>query len=360
MKKYIIFVVLLVAASVQVWPQDIIIIHGTGFNTFSEVSLKVYSDNSLGYEILETLQLNEKGTFSFKTPFVEANLYELNFDEKEFVHLSIIAGGIIHVARKEGIILIEGSESSRRILEFQNQNLELQSRYFGQLKAELDEAMENEDQLRIKELQLEADSAVNKYLVEFRALIVNLGVSPEAFYALQYSDFNKELKFIETRLAAFKTKAPASILTRSFEKLVFQAKNTAIGKTPPDFTAIDSEGNEVSPDLLKGNVVLIDFWAYWCRACRIENPEFAKLYEEYKNKGFHILSITQDVNEKYWKDAIKLDGIAAFQHVFDTGNKISELYSVSSLPQNLLLDKDGIIIAKNLNAKQLERLLADM
>jgi peroxiredoxin len=223
----------------------------------------------------------------------------------------------------------------------------------------MDEAMKNEDQARLGQLQQEAETAVQKFLVEFRALIVSLGVSPEAFYALQYSDFNKELEFIETRLETFKKEAPASILTRSLEKLVYQAKNTAVGKTPPDFRAFDSKGNEVSPELLKGKVVLIDFWAYWCRACRIENPEFARLYEEYKNKGFHILSISQDVEHEHWKNAIKQDGIEAFQHVFDEGNRISGLYSISSLPQNLLLDEDGVIIAKNLNADLLERLLAD-
>jgi peroxiredoxin len=359
MKKYAIFVLLLVTSSVQVWPQEVLTIKGTGFKNYTELSLKGYSDKSLGYEPIETLQLNEKGTFSIQTPFKEANLYELNFDEKDFVHLSVKSGGIIQVERKEDITVIEGSESSLKILDFQNQNQELQTRYFGSLKAEMDEAMKNEDQARLGQLQQEAETAVQKFLVEFRALIVSLGVSPEAFYALQYSDFNKELEFIETRLETFKKEAPASILTRSLEKLVYQAKNTAVGKTPPDFRAFDSKGNEVSPELLKGKVVLIDFWAYWCRACRIENPEFARLYEEYKNKGFHILSISQDVEHEHWKNAIKQDGIEAFQHVFDEGNRISGLYSISSLPQNLLLDEDGVIIAKNLNADLLERLLAD-
>ena len=186
-----------------------------------------------------------------------------------------------------------------------------------------------------------------------------MGLVLAGFYALQYSDFNKELQFIESRLLAYQKEAPSSILTRSLEKLVYRAKTTAIGHTPPDFTALDSEGKEVSPKQFKGKVLLIDFWANWCRACRIENPKFAELHKLYKDKGFHVLSITQDVKEEYWKDAIKLDGIEGFQHVFDTGNKISKLYNVSSLPQNLLLDEEGIIIAKNLNADQLERMLVD-
>lgn len=359
MKKQIYIVLLMVVASVKLWSQETITIEGNGFDSFNEVKLKVYTFKSLGYETLETLRLDENGNFSVQIPFVEANLYELNFDEKEFVPLSITGGGFIKVLQNESGIHIEGSRSSQDILNFQIQNAELQAKHFGQLKADMDEAMNEKDSARIHLLQMEAENAIEEFLIEFRALIVGMGVGPAGFYALQYSDFNKELQFIESRLLAYQKEVPSSVLTRSLEKLVYRVKTTSIGNTPPDFTTLDSEGNVVSPKQFKGKVLLIDFWANWCRACRIENPQFAELHKQYKDKGFHVLSITQDVKEELWQDAIRLDGIEAFQHVFDTGNKISELYSVSSLPQNLLLNEEGIIIAKNLNAEQLERILVE-
>jgi len=359
MKKQLCILFLLVAATGTLWPQEITTIHGSGFTDYTRVSLKVYSYPHLGYETLETKVLDKGGSFDFQTPFSEANLYELNFDEKEFVPLSITRGGTVHVMRKEGNTHIEGSESSRKIRDFQQQNAALQARYFGQLKADMDQAMQEEDQERIDLLMQEAENAIRQFLPEFRALVVSMGITPEGFYALQYTDFNKELAFVESRLAAFQQEAPGSIFTLSLEKLVYRATSTAIGQRPPDFSAVDSKGNEVRLDQFKGKVLFIDFWANWCRACRVENPQFARLYEVHKDQGFHVLSISQDVKQEHWKNAIQMDGIEAFQHVLDTGNVISELYSISSLPQNLLLDKDGIIVAKNLNAAQLEGILAD-
>jgi len=360
MKKQLYIVVLLVAATGKLWPQDLITVQGTGFTDHARVSLKAYSDIQLGYEVLETQMLDKEGNFSFQIPFSEPNLYELNFDEKEFVPLSVSGGGTIQVDRKEGRTHIEGSESSQKIQDFQKQNEALQARYFGQLKTDMDRAMEEEDQERIDLLMQEAENAIRQFLPQFRALVVSLGTTPEGFYALLYTDFIKELAFVGSRLAAFQKEAPASILTRSLEKLVYRAKHTAIGQSPPDFTATDSEGNEVSLAQFKGKVLLIDFWANWCRACRVENPKFARLYAQYKDQGFHVLSISQDVPREHWKNAIRMDGIEAFQHVLDERNILSGLYSISSLPQNLLLDREGIIVAKNLNAEQLERLLSDM
>ena len=76
-------------------------------------------------------------------------------------------------------------------------------------------------------------------------------------------------------------------------------------------------GNIISLSLLKGKVVLVDFWASWCRACRIENPKFAHLYEEYQAKGFEIISISKDENESKWQKAIEKDRVAAWIHIWD-------------------------------------------
>ncbi len=357
MRNKVLIFVLIFTSTLKLWSKEIIAIKGEGFNSYAEVALKVYSSDILGYESIGKHTLDEKGNFCFQTPFIGENLYELNFDEKDFVHLSVSEGGQINVYRKGAITYIEGSPYSQKILEFQQQNNELQARHFGKLKDDMDKAMKEEDHARIDDLQKDAEIAIGEFLSEFRSLIVSMGTTPAGFYALQYSDFNKELEFIESRLAAFEEEVPGSTMTKALKKLVYQAKSLSIGVTPPNFTTHDIEGKEVSLSHFKGKVLLIDFWAYWCRACRVENPKYAKLYEVYKDKGFRILSITQEVKEDQWTNAIKKDGIEAFQHVFDKGDEISHLYSISSLPQNLLLDQSGEIIAKNINAEELETIL---
>ena len=301
--------------------QQEINISGNGFVSYKEVTLKKYSPEYLEYEALETKPLQEGGRFAFETEFMGDNLYELNFDEKKMVHLSVQQPANISVSQVENAIRIEGSPYSVKMQEFVQQNGQLQAKHFGQLKVDMDKAMKEGDKETVEKLQQQASVAVQDFLVEFRRLIVDMGTNSAGLYALQYTDFNKERLFAEERLAAFQKEAPSAAPTKALEKLVRQAQSTEIGQTPPDFTARDKAGNPISLERLKGKLVLIDFWAYWCRPCRVEHPKMAALYEKHRNKGFHVLSITQDVDKALWEKAITKDGIAGFQHIFDTENK---------------------------------------
>ncbi len=335
-------------------------ISGDGFAAYKEVTLKKYSPEHLEYRALETKPLQKGGRFAFETKFLGDNLYELNFDEEKMVHLSVQQPTNITVSQIENTIRIEGSPYSVKMQEFVQQNGQLQAKHFGQLKVAMDKAMKEGNKEEVEKLQQQASVAVQDFLVEFRRLIIDMGTNSAGLYALQYTDFNKERLFAEERLAAFQKEAPGAAPTKALEKLVRQAQSTEIGQIPPDFTARDKAGNPISLGQLKGKLVLIDFWAYWCRPCRVEHPKIAALFEKYRNIGFHVLSITQEVDKSLWEKAITKDGIAGFQHVFDTENKINNLYSVSSLPQNLLLDRDGKIIAKNVNAEALGKILEDL
>ncbi|UOY06346.1 TlpA family protein disulfide reductase [Muricauda sp. SCSIO 64092] len=360
MKKLVYLIVTGLLCCSGMLAQKLVQIKGNGFGTFGEVTLKQYSPEILGYESLETKTLNEDGRFSFQIPFLGDNLFELNFDEKEMVHLSIPRAGNITASRVKNSISIEGSPNSVEMQEFARRNGALQAKHFGELKAAMDKAMKAGDKERIDALQQQAAVALQSFLVEFRELIVNMGTDSAGFYALQYTDFNKERVFVEERLKAFKKESPGTVPTRALEKLVNQAKSTEIGEIPPDFKVSDRAGHEVTLSQFKGKVLLIDFWAHWCRPCRVEHPKIASILKKYRNMGFHVLSITQDVDKVQWEKAIAKDGIEDFQHVFDSGNRINDLYSVSSLPQNVLLNRAGKIIAKNVKAEALEQILENL
>ncbi len=135
-----------------------------------------------------------------------------------------------------------------------------------------------------------------------------------------------------------------------------------IGSEAPDFTQPTPEGKPVSLSSLRGKVVLIDFWASWCKPCRMENPNVKRVYEQYKGKGFEILGVSLDRDKGAWTGAIAQDGLP-WKHVSDLGfwnNAAAQQYGVSSIPYTVLVDKDGKILGKNLRGPALEEKLAEV
>lgn len=138
------------------------------------------------------------------------------------------------------------------------------------------------------------------------------------------------------------------------------AGKIAIGAEAPDMAFANPDGKIKKLSDLRGNIVLIDFWASWCRPCRMENPNVVRLYNKYHKKGFEIYSVSLDRDKNNWKKAIVDDNLSWENHVSDLGywnSAGAKLYGVSSIPCTFLLDRDGKIIAKNLRGEQLHEAL---
>lgn len=136
----------------------------------------------------------------------------------------------------------------------------------------------------------------------------------------------------------------------------------SVGKEAPDFTLNSPEGKPVSLSSFRGKLLLLDFWASWCGPCRKENPNVVKVYEEYKDKGFDILGVSLDNNKDRWLQAIKSDGLV-WNHVSDLKGWKSEaaaIYSVRGIPHTILIDQNGVIIAKNLRGDALRAKIAEL
>ena len=133
-----------------------------------------------------------------------------------------------------------------------------------------------------------------------------------------------------------------------------------IGSLSPEIVLKDVNGNPVSLSSLKGKVVLIDFWASWCGPCRRANKHLVSIYPSLKTKGFEIYSISIDEDVADWKRAIASDKITWLQVIENGGwnAPVASQWKIEQIPTSYLLDKQGKIIARDLEGRQLEKEVA--
>jgi peroxiredoxin len=163
-------------------------------------------------------------------------------------------------------------------------------------------------------------------------------------------------------VSIFQKKYPKYDLTRQLVNKVNATKRIAIGAIAPNFISTDTMGKKIGLNSYRGKYTLVEFWASWCAPCREESPTLVRLYNEYKDKGFEIFSVSIDKNTTQWKNAIRHDGYV-WGNVCDLngyGGPTAALYTVTAIPNSFLLDKNGRIIAKNPRGKNLESKLAEL
>lgn len=187
--------------------------------------------------------------------------------------------------------------------------------------------------------------------------------SPLALYALKtYASWDIDADKMEPLFLSLPEATRNYPSALAFKEQLETAKKTGVGKIAPEFSQNDTLDQPVSLSSFRGKYLLIDFWASWCGPCRQENPNVVKVFNQFKDRGFHVLGVSLDRQgqKDKWMKAIHDDQLT-WTHVSDLkfwDNAVSKQYGIRAIPQNLLLDPTGKIIAKNLRGEGLVKKMA--
>lgn len=312
------------------------------------------------------------GKFSFNLKSVEPNLYWFTtsrenpqaspngiyffFVDQSPVKATLIGDSLLYST-------VEGGSTQKDYLEYRNfinSLVMIQQK----MQADFNVAMQNNDVNAQNAIKAEYQNLNGKYMSGLKDFIKSHPKSAVSGYIIANDLNNPSIPL--TELIEALTYIDKSIENTAYIKIankrVNDAKGTMVGYTATTFSQSNTEGKTVNLTDFRGKYVLIDFWASWCKPCRMENPNVVAAYNRFKDKGFTVLGVSMDSNKDAWVTAIKQDNLT-WTHVSDLkgwGNEVGKLYGVTGIPQNYLLDKEGKIVAKDLRGPALDEKLAEI
>jgi peroxiredoxin len=306
----------------------------------------------------------EKGKFKFASSIKLPEMFQIKLDEPNVVVPIFVDASDIEVQIFPDSVdksVVNGSQAHELFKKYLNMKKPIEEK-IDAAYAEWKKARDNNDSLtmvRTDSLSTDYENDLKKLLQDFAAANPSSTVSP---YLIMRNSWQFELPELEEIVNKFDTAIDSSQYTQSLKKRIDILRNVQIGRTAPDFALNDSLGNPIQLSSLKGKILLVDFWASWCKPCRVENPNVVKAYQLYNKKGFDILGCSFDTSREKWLKAIKDDKLT-WHHVSDLqgwDNAAGKLYGINSIPANVLLDKDQKIIARNLRAEELIKKLDEV
>ncbi len=333
------------------------------------VKLEKYGDGGI-FELVKEVEVKGQN-FEIKVNIEQPEFYQIHYLGIKDIPL-VLTGEekeveIILNHQKEVTHEIKGSKDSQYYAEL-NQIFASMRQKKNQLEQKFqdnqdkDEEFKNKIVTEFKTYQIENVNELKQFITKVQPSLVCIAAA-NGLVAEEHYDFLKKIA------ENCQKKYPNSHYIKSFTNKLAEigvtlekSKHLAVGQPAPEIDLPNPDGKNIKLSSLKGKIILIDFWASWCKPCRIENPNVVKLYNLHKQKGFEILGVSLDRDKNAWLDAIEKDNLT-WLHISDLQfwqSAAAKTYQIQGIPATYLIDKNGIIIAKNLRGEALAEKLKEI
>ncbi len=314
-------------------------------------------------EPLDTIEVNDDNTYSVNFNG-EAGFYRINFFNQQ--------AATFVLDQDDLIIDFDGNSQARSIQPSGSREMDQIEAFYQAINDNFgprEQAINNDfvaanevgdtekaDAARAAYMDLQKEKQA--YSAELiRGNEVNLGT----YQLVSSLDKDTQFELIDSLAQVLNTMYPGRFYIEELAANMEKARATAVGAIAPEIMLPNPEGEEVALSSLRGKVVLVDFWAQWCKPCRLENPNVVSAYNKFKDKGFTVYGVSLDRTKEKWLQAIEEDGLT-WTHVSDLqyfNSAAAQTYGINAIPFSILLDREGKIIAKNLRGKNLDDTLEE-
>ena len=309
------------------------------------------------------------GRYSFKGKIEQPECYDIWIAPYSrntiYIHFVLDNADIKIHTDAEGESSVSGTADNERYQEFKETkktlSQKLRTTYSTLRTAKAAEPLTKEQESKLKEEENNCRQEIEKFTFEFVKKNINNPISLIELYNCITVMSEEKQQELFSGANERTLKLP---VVEKVQGKIRALRQTAVGQPFTDFQMTDPDGQEIalSDYAGKGKYVLVDFWASWCKGCVAEIPSIKAEYAKYKDRGLQVVGVSLDANREAWLKALnKLD--TPWPQMFDARGwecDAAQAYGFSSIPQLVLLDPDGKIIARNIHGEELQRKLAEV
>ena len=312
-------------------------------------------------ELIDSLNTNSNKSISLSVN--PQDLFLLQAKDQQLQTLLFLDAAEVTVNYQNNTLEVQGGEQNGYLNDYLEKTKYFQSQ-LRTIQREFEQNTATQDSQQIMQIRQKYQDIQNQnisYIREFASTMNESILAVWFLFDLQQQRLISSEEFTDWLDLKSKKVKQSGIAGKAFE-LSEKLTKSKIGSTVENFKGPQPDGTEIELYDHLGKITLIDFWAAWCKPCRLENPNIVSVYQDYRDKGFTVVGVSLDTSKSRWTQAIADDQLdwTQISHLQRFRGPIARSFNITAIPSSFLVDENGVIIAKNLRGYQLRQKISEL